>query len=126
MSKISLTVIIPSKNEEKNIGFCLEPLVGWAEEIIVVDSLSTDDTQKIANDYGARIIQFEYKGGWPKKRQYVLDTYSFETEWILLLDCDEILSEVSKNEIGQAIRSPEFNGYYLLFKEEFFGLSCEV
>lgn len=116
-----LTVLIPVKNEEKNIASCLEPLRGWAQEILVVDSQSTDDTIAIAESYGAKVIQFNYQGGWPKKRQHVLETYQFSTKWVLLLDSDEILARDSQMEIDEALKHPEIQGYYLFFKMEFFG-----
>ena len=118
---IDLSVIIPVKNEERNLQFCLQPLKGWAKHVIIVDSHSTDDTCKIAESFGAEVIQFEYQGGWPKKRQFVLDTYEFSTQWVMLLDSDEILTEASKSEINEAILDPDVSGYYLFFKMEFFG-----
>ena len=118
---IDVTIIIPAKNEEKNLIYCLDPLLGWAKHIIVVDSNSTDRTGEIATNNGAELIQFDYQGGWPKKRQYVLDTYSFNTSWILLLDCDEILTEQAKAEIEKAVLDESVQGYYLLFQMEFLG-----
>lgn len=118
---VDITVIIPVRNEEKNLAFCLEPIRNWAKEILVVDSQSTDRTGEIAESMGAKIVQFHYSGGWPKKRQYILDTYTFQTGWILLLDCDEILTEQSKDEIEKAIISQTTDGFYLFFKMEFFG-----
>lgn len=121
MSKTDLTIIIPTKNEEKNISFCLEPIYEWASKIIIVDSNSTDKTCEIAERYGAEIINFNYHGGWPKKRQYVLDNYNFKTSWVLLLDADEILTNKSKKEIENSIVNTEINGYYIFFRMEFLG-----
>lgn len=118
---VDITVLIPVKNEERNLQFCLEPLKGWAQHVIIVDSQSTDDTCKIAENYGAEVIQFVYNGGWPKKRQHVLDTYQFSTQWVMLLDSDEILTEASKVEIEAAVSKSDISGYYLFFKMEFFG-----
>jgi glycosyltransferase involved in cell wall biosynthesis len=118
---VDITVLIPTKNEDKNIGFCLEPLVDWAQEVVIIDSRSTDKTLEIAAKFGAKAVTFDYKGGWPKKRQYVIETYDFKTSWILLLDADEILTERSKQAIEKAIQSTEFNGYYLWFRLEFMG-----
>ena len=118
---VDITVIIPTKNEERNLAFCLEPLKGWARKIVVVDSNSTDHTHSIAGRYNADVILFDYQGGWPKKRQFVLDTYAFETGWILLLDADEILTAESKAEIAAAIQKSDCDGYYLWFGLEFLG-----
>jgi glycosyltransferase involved in cell wall biosynthesis len=120
-AKLDITIIIPTRNEEKNLPECLEPIYQWAQKIIVVDSKSTDKTNEIAQKYGAEVILFDYKGGWPKKRQFILDTYSFKTSWVFLLDADEILTPDSKNEIEKAINSLEYDGYYLFFRMEFLG-----
>jgi glycosyltransferase involved in cell wall biosynthesis len=121
MQNVDITIIIPTKNEEKNIVSCLLPLIDWAREIIVVDSMSTDKTVEIASNYGASIVPFQYRGGWPKKRQYVLDNFKFKSNWILLLDADEILTNKSKDEIEVAISNEEYSGYHLLFRMEFLG-----
>lgn len=116
-----ITVIVPVKNEEKNLAKCLRPLQGWANEILVVDSQSKDRTEEIAMEHGAKVIQFYYKGGWPKKRQFILDTYHFRTAWIMLLDSDEILSEANKKFISQAVEVNEYDAFFLNFKLEFLG-----
>lgn len=117
----ALSVIIPIKNEEKNLPACLAALAGWADEIVVADSGSMDRSAEIAAQFGATIIQFEYQGGWPKKRQWVLDTYPLRNDWVLLLDADEILLPPLKEEIAQAIQHPICSGYTLLFQMEFLG-----
>ena len=67
-SKVPLSLFIPCKNEEANLARCLES-VPWVEEVFVVDSQSTDHTGSIAQEHGAKVVQFEYKGGWPKKKK---------------------------------------------------------
>ena len=69
-------------------------------EIYVVDSQSTDETVEIARAFDAKVVQFHYGGGWPKKRQWALDSLSFENEWVLLLDADEILTPELADEIN--------------------------
>jgi glycosyltransferase involved in cell wall biosynthesis len=118
---VDLTVLIPTRNEEKNLPHCLSPIVDWAKKVIIIDSNSTDRTIEIATHLGIEIIKFGYKGGWPKKRQFVLETYQFNTEWVLLLDADEILLENTKKEIEDAIKTSDFDGYYLWFCLEFMG-----
>jgi glycosyltransferase involved in cell wall biosynthesis len=114
-AKLPLSVLIPCKNEQHNLTACLAAINEWAEEIIVVDSGSTDRTTEIAVEFGAHIVQFQYKGGWPKKRQWALDNLALANEWILLLDADEMLTTKLKEEIAQAIRSSEVDGYYLRY-----------
>lgn len=118
---IPISVLIPTRNEAANLPRCLDAVAGWADEIVVVDSQSTDDTVDIAEEYGADVLQFYYDGGWPKKRQWALDTYTFQNEWILLLDADEILLDPIKQEIATAIQSNEYDGYWLRFQLYFLG-----
>ena len=121
MSTFSITVVVPTKNESKNLPHCLGPLKDWAQQVVIVDSASEDETVPIAQEFGATVLQFKYNGGWPKKRQYVLDTFPFRTQWVLLLDADEILSFDSKVEIAKAIQEEDVDGYYLWFHLEFLG-----
>ena len=125
IDKINLTIIIPTLNEEENLPACLDAIGNWCKKIIIIDSKSTDKTIEIAQKREVEIITFNYIGGWPKKRQYVLDTYKFQTEWIMLLDADEILTESVKNKIESSIKSEKFNGYYLWFKMYFLGRSLK-
>lgn len=120
-AKVPLSVLVPTRNEENNLHRCLEPLAGWADEIVVVDSHSTDRTVEIARSYGAEILQFDYRGGWPKKRQWALDTFDFSNDWILLLDADEILLDSIKAEIADAVASDDHDGYWLRFQLHFLG-----
>lgn len=120
-SPLPVSVLIPAKNEARNLARCLAALYGWADEIVVADSFSTDETAAIAKSYGARVVQFAYQGGWPKKRQAILDSFPFRNEWILLLDADEILLESIKQEIAEAIRRQKFDGYWLRFQIHWLG-----
>lgn len=86
--KLPITVIIAAKNECVNMGKCLESLRP-AKKVILLDSGSSDGTIDIASQYEVEIIQFYYKGGYPKKRQWALDNLSFETKWIFFIDADE-------------------------------------
>jgi glycosyltransferase involved in cell wall biosynthesis len=111
-----ISVLIPTKNEERNLGRCLAAIAGWADQIVVVDSQSTDSTLEIAADHGATVVQFHYEGGWPKKRQWALDNFAWKNDWILLLDADEILSTEVKDEIITAIRADSHDGYWIRFQ----------
>lgn len=81
-NKIPISVLIPVKNEEKNLPACLES-VARAEEVFVVDSQSSDNTQEIAESYGAKVIQFSFNGHWPKKKNWSLENLPFGHEWVL-------------------------------------------
>ena len=118
--KLPMSVIIPVRNEAKNLPRCLEAL-GNVGEVIVVDSQSTDATVEIARGFGAQVVQFHYPGGWPKKRQWAMDTLPLANEWILLLDADEVLTPELTAEIRRAIENPEVNGYYIALRMYFLG-----
>src|SRR5688572_3779159 len=104
--RISLIVI--TKNEETNIERCLNS-VPWADEKIVVDSLSTDRTCELAQKVGARVVQEAWRGYGPQKR---LATDLCRNDWILSLDADEALSPALAEEIQNLQLNPDvFDGY---------------
>src|SRR5579863_1015223 len=119
-TKLPVSVIVAVRNEEKNLPRCLESLrdVG---EIYVIDSGSTDATVEIARSFGAKVVQFHYQGGWPKKRQWAMDTLPFAFEWIFLVDADEALTPALVGEIRQAIQDPDTDGYYISLRMYFLG-----
>ena len=109
---LPVSVIVPVRNEGRNLRRCLESLRG-AGEVYVIDSQSADDSAEIARTCGSRVIQFYYRGGWPKKRQWALDMLPLQYEWVLLLDADEALTPALADEIKAAIRNPKVDGYYI-------------
>ncbi len=119
--KCRVSVLIPAKNEANNIARALDPLHDWADQIYVIDSQSTDRTAEIARDYGAEVVQFHYRGGWPKKRQWALDTLDLRNDWILLVDADEIITGPLKDEISRAIQDHNCDGYFLRYRIFFLG-----
>lgn len=118
--KLAVSVIVAARNEEKNLPRCLESLrdVG---EVYVVDSGSRDSTPEIARSFGAKVVQFRYQGGWPKKRQWAMDTLPLAFDWIFLLDADEAFTPDLVEEIRQAIQKPDLNGYYISLRMYFLG-----
>jgi len=118
--RLPVTVIIAARNEAKNLPRCLQALkeVG---EVYVIDSQSTDDTVEIARSHGARVVQFHYQGGWPKKRQWAINTLPIANEWILLLDADEVLTPELSEEIYSAIQNTAIDGYSILLRTWFLG-----
>jgi glycosyltransferase involved in cell wall biosynthesis len=118
--KLPVSVIVPVKNEEANIKACLESL-SWADEILVVDSNSTDRTANIAESMGATVIQFIYEGRLPKKKNWALENLSFRHEWIFIIDADERVTGELRDEIGEMIQTSEFAGYYINRKFIFLG-----
>jgi glycosyltransferase involved in cell wall biosynthesis len=117
---LPVSVIVPVRNEARNLPRCLKSLVS-AGEVYVVDSQSTDNTVAVAQSYGAKVIQFHYPGGWPKKRQWAMDTLTFAHDWILLLDADEVLTAQLEEEIRRALQDPKIDGYYIALQMHFLG-----
>ena len=118
--KLPVSVIIAARNEAKNLPRCLQALreVG---EVYVIDSQSTDDTVEIARSHGAQVVQFHYQGGWPKKRQWAMNTLPIAYDWVLLLDADEVLTPELAHEIRLAIQNPAIDGYSILLRTWFLG-----
>ncbi len=104
--KLPVTILLAARNEEANLPKCLAA-IGPAERVIVLDSGSRDRTAEIALAAGSEVVQFEYAGGYPKKRQWALDTLDIRTEWVLLLDADEVVPAELWDEIGSAVADPK-------------------
>jgi len=118
--RLPVTIIIPAKQESKNIGPCLESLV-WADQVYVVDSHSTDGTVEIAENMGATVVQFDYDGGWPKKKNWAIRNLDIRNDWIFIVDADERVPNVLREEIAATIQNPDFDGYYVRWKFIFLG-----
>jgi len=117
---LPVTVIVPVRNEARNLPFCLDSLrdVG---EVYVIDSQSTDATAEIARSYGAHVVQFHYQGGWPKKRQWAMESLPLAYDWIFLVDADEAISPQLAEEIRSAIQDSAIDGYYVALRMYFLG-----
>jgi len=117
---LPVSVVIAVKNEARNLPLCLESLRNFGE-VVVVDSQSSDNTAEIARSSGANVVQFYYRGGWPKKRQWALETLPFRYDWVLLLDADESVTPELFAEIAEAIKTPELAGCYIGLEMFFLG-----
>jgi glycosyltransferase involved in cell wall biosynthesis len=100
--KLPITVLIAAKNEEKNIGRCLSSL-SPAARVILIDSQSKDRTESLARERGAEVVQFYYRGVYPKKRQWALDSIPIHTSWVFLLDADEAVPDLLWAEIKEIL-----------------------
>ncbi|NMG59960.1 glycosyltransferase family 2 protein, partial [Geitlerinema sp. P-1104] len=119
-NKIPVSVLIPAKNEESNLPACLES-VSRAAEVFLVDSQSGDRSCEIAEQYGAKVVQFHFNGRWPKKKNWSLDNLPFSHDWVLIVDCDERITPELWDEIAQVIEQDEKDGYYLNRRVFFLG-----
>lgn len=97
-----ISVVIITKNEERNIAACLES-VAWANDLIVVDSYSDDATVEIALRYTERVVQREWPGMVGPQRNVGLDMA--REEWVLFLDADERVTEELRDELLSLVRS---------------------
>ena len=120
--RAAVSVFIPCKNEESNIAKCIRSIL-WVDEVFVVDSQSTDQTIEIAEKLGAKVVQFEYEGGWPKKKNWALENLPFSHEWVLILDADECLPPQAEREIKQIVTNPDekHTGYWINRRYFFLG-----
>jgi glycosyltransferase involved in cell wall biosynthesis len=119
-ASLPVSVIVPVRNEAHNLSRCLESLRGMGE-VYVSDSQSSDETAEIARSLGAKVAQFHYPGGWPKKRQWAMDTLPLAHDWIFLVDADEAVTPELFEEIRVAIRNPALDGYYMALRMFFLG-----
>jgi glycosyltransferase involved in cell wall biosynthesis len=86
----------------------------WAGEIFVVDSQSTDETLKIADELGVHIVQFRFNAQYPKKKNWALENLPFRNEWVLIVDADEVIPPALAHEIVNVLRQPNgCDGYYI-------------
>ncbi len=104
-----LSVVIITKDEEKNIRECLET-VNFADEIIIVDSSSKDRTVEIAKEFKCKIFQREFNGFGPLKNYAVSKTSNI---WVLNIDADERVSQSLMDEIKNFLKNPKSDGYYI-------------
>lgn len=112
-----LSVFITTLNNAKTLATTLES-VKWADEIVLLDSFSTDDTLKIAERYGCRIFQHAFQGYGPQKQMALEHTTH---RWVLLLDADEALTPDSQQEIRALLLHPlQCDGYTIPRLEQMF------
>jgi glycosyltransferase involved in cell wall biosynthesis len=97
----NISVVIITHNEENNIARCLES-VKWANEIIIVDSGSTDNTINIAKSYGAIVYSQKWLGFGPQKNLAISKS---SYQWILAVDADEVISNELSESISNAVKS---------------------
>src|SRR3989338_11137661 len=105
----SLSAVILSRNSEKKIEKCLSSLKDWADEIILVDGGSADDTVKTAERFNARIYSHQFLGSFAEERNFGTDKPS--NEWVLQLDSDEIITYSFKKKCDAAIPETKYAAF---------------
>jgi glycosyltransferase involved in cell wall biosynthesis len=120
-SRVPVSVLVPIKDEAENLPRCLGS-VQWADEIFVVDSQSADGSAAVAERYGAKVVQFEFNGTWPKKKNWALEHLPFKNEWVFILDADEVLPPEAETEFAGAIANAgKIVGYFISRRFFFLG-----
>ncbi len=105
---VSISVVIITFNEEKNIERCIQSVQGIADDIVVLDSFSTDSTRKLAEKAGARVFEHAFDGHIEQKNRAI--TYA-KYPFVLSLDADEALSPELSEAIKQVKETPHADGY---------------
>ena len=109
MTRPTLSVILITKNEAELVGRCLES-VKWADEIVVLDSGSTDDTVAICRRYTDRVVVTDWPGFGPQKNRALAMATG---DWVLSIDADEEVTPALAQEIQQVLQAPQAQGYTL-------------
>ncbi len=107
---IQLSAVIISFNEEKNIGRCLDSLQGVVDDIVVVDSFSTDRTEEIVKSKEARFVQHKFDGHIEQKNWAITQA---KYPHIISIDSDEALSEELKKSILDAKKNWKYDGFFM-------------
>lgn len=111
---MSLSVLVLTFNEEANVRRCLES-VAWSDDVVVIDSGSTDATVAIAESFGARVYQREFDN-FANQRNWGLEKAGLRHDWVLHLDADEVVPSEMRDEIMAVIRKDDLSAYRTALK----------
>jgi len=117
--KIPVSVLILTLNEAANIDRCLAAL-SFSDDIVVLDSFSSDDTVQRAESVGARTFQRAFDN-FASQRNFALDNIEFSHNWVLHLDADEVITAELRDEIAKTISNPDFPAYRIASRLMFMG-----
>ncbi len=115
MNKLSVAII--TKNSEKTIKKCILSAL-FADEIVVIDSGSKDNTAQICKNMGCKVIKKEWMG-FGKQKQFAVN--SCKNDWIFVLDSDEVITDKLQFEILSVLKSPKYKGYKVARLNYYFG-----
>lgn len=111
-AKVPVSVIVLTKDEERNIGICLDSLA-WADEVIVFDSYSSDRTVDIAREKGASVVARKFDN-FAAHKNWAIDNLDLRHDWIFFVDADERGTPLLAEETRQVVSDPlSRNGYYV-------------
>lgn len=110
---IPLSVVILTRDEEKNLPACLRSLAGRVDDVQILDSGSTDGTVAIAREFGVPVHTHAFEG-FGQQRNWAIDNLSHAHDWVLHLDADERMTDALAAELGEVLRSnPAEAGFYV-------------
>lgn len=111
-----ISVIILTLNEELNLPQLLNSIDGWAKQVYVLDSFSIDKTVEIAKNAGCEVLQNKFVD-YGAQFNYAFDNFQIKTEWVLVMDADEWVTNSLKLEISELIKSnPKENGFFIKWR----------
>lgn len=116
---MNISVLVLTLNEAANLPSCLAAL-SWSDDVVVLDSFSSDQTTEIARSLGARVIQRKFDS-FAGQRNFGLDMVEFKNEWILHVDADEVVTPTLRRELLDVIALGRFDAYRVPSKTMFFG-----
>jgi glycosyltransferase involved in cell wall biosynthesis len=105
MQSLPISVIVLTYNEECNLADCLRSVQGWAGEIVVVDSGSTDTTAQIAGSFGATVVVHPFEN-YSRQRNWALKSLPLHNDWVLHLDADHRVTDVLKDTLFDVFSKP--------------------
>jgi glycosyltransferase involved in cell wall biosynthesis len=114
-----VSTLIITLNEEINLSNCLASL-SWCEDIVVLDSYSSDRTEQVARDAGVRFFQRVFDD-YASQRNYGLNQIDYRHPWVLMVDADEVVPQALANEINSVVKSSDENiALYFMRRKDFF------
>lgn len=116
---MTVSVLVLTLNEESNIRACLESLA-WSDDVVVLDSHSTDRTTEIAAELGARVVQRKFDN-WSAHQNWAVTNISFRHPWVLYLDADERCTPELRNEAIAATAGSSHGAFRMRRKDYFMG-----
>lgn len=121
MDRTPISVVIPTRNEEKNLRQTLESVSTWADQVFVFDSFSDDRTLEIAREFGVEVVQRRFDN-FSTHKNWALDNLPIRNGWILFLDADERPGADLRHEIARVVSGETpHNGYYVARNNYFMG-----
>lgn len=100
--RLNVDVFIPTLNESQNIEHSLGSVIGWARRVFVVDSCSKDSTREIAERMGAGVVVRPWLG-YAKQKNWAIDNLPFESDWVFILDADEVMQDDLKCSVEEVV-----------------------